>query len=120
MATAVWPDTVPDGPERGSYAEQRIPNGSQFQPRVGPPTQFRTTTLQVSSIRASFSWTTEQRDAFLSFYDDNLDGGVKPFLWTNPAYGVQGRYLFDIQNGPQIQDNGYDRYIVAVNMFKLS
>jgi len=118
MGIAVWPTAVPDGPESGTYAETRIPNGSTFQPDVGPPTQFRRTTLKVSSVRATFSWSTAQRDAFLSFYDDDLDGGVRPFLWTNPVYNVEGRYSFDIASGPQISDSGYDRYAVTLTMFR--
>lgn len=120
MASPVWPTaTVPANPEAGTYSEQRLQSGSSFQPDVGPPSQFRRTTLKASNIKATFSWTGAQKTAFFAFYDDDLDGGTRPFLWTNPVYGVEERYVFDIGNGPQVSDAGYDRYAVTVSIFRL-
>lgn len=120
MADATWPATLPEKPERDGYNEDVTPNVSSFDPDVGPPTAWRRSTLDGRKIRMSFVFTNSQRDTFLTFYRSTLFDGVRPFLWTNPSYGVEKRYLFDPKTPPAIESIGHEFWKIQVSVFKLN
>ncbi len=120
MSDPSWPVDVPSEPESNDYRETLLPNVASFKPDVGPPTAWRRSTLDGGSIQASFVLTYAQRDSFKTFYRTTLKDGTLPFLWTNPAYGVSGRYLFDPENPPQFQSIGAALWRVGTAIIKLA
>lgn len=120
MSDAVWPVSIPSEPEQGDYRETITPNLSSFTPDVGLPTSWRRSTLDSAEIQASFRLTYAQRDAFKTFFRDTLADGSRAFRWTNPAYGVEARYIFDPKSPPQFQPIGGALWRVGVSLIKVA
>lgn len=120
MADPVWPTNVPFEPETSSYNEEILNANSTFQPDIGPPTTQRRSTLQATSISAVILLTQTERENFLTFYYTTLQNGSLPFLWDNPVYSTQGRYLFDPETPPSLPAAGFNLYRLTFRAFKVA
>lgn len=120
MGDPIWPtSTVPDAPEQRDYEEKLSINAATFEPDVGPPTMFRRSTLDGAAIKCTIIMSEAERDAFKTFYRTTLRDGTRAFKWTNPAYGVEGRHLFDPGNPPTFKNIGAALWQVGLNIIRI-
>ncbi len=121
MADAAWPTgSVPFEPEQSGYSEEITSNLASFSPDTGMPSVWRRSTLQGSKVSATIIMSGTELAAFQTFFRTTLGDGSLPFTWTNPAYGVSKRWMFDPGSPPQWAAFGFDIYRVQLSILKLS
>jgi len=120
MGDYTWPEAIPSEPEQSGYEEKLSINAGIFEPDVGPPTMWRRSTLDGAAIKGNIIMTTAERDLFKTFYRTTLRDGTRPFLWTNPAYGVEARHIFDPGNPPTFQAIGAALWRVGLQIIRLA
>jgi hypothetical protein len=118
MSDAAWPETVSSEPEQSDYREVLTPNLGTFKLDIGTPVSWQRSTLDSAAIRASFLfYTNAERDDFWTWWRETLKGGVKPFTWTNPAYGTPARYIFG--EPPQFTAIGPSQWRLDVELVRI-
>ena len=90
-----WPVAdLPFFAEHGTWSEGLEPNVVNFPVEVGPAKRRRRTYLPSTKVQFQRIISSAQLEAFLDFYEDDLESGVLTFTAIDPRTEVSTEYEF--------------------------
>lgn len=110
----LYPSTLQDNFNRGSF--NRVPgnNISITEMEVGPIKKRRRSTLRRDSINGSILLKDNtEYNTFMNWFTSTLQDGLKEFFFNDPATGTQLTVTFK-KNGMAINDVGFQTYKAAM------
>lgn len=94
MSLPAWPATLPQAPDRRSWTGGPREDRAVFEPDLGPPMLRARTTVDTTVWTATFPRLTfAQVETFRAFWHDDLRRGTLPFLWVDPVFGDEARWI---------------------------
>lgn len=116
--SGTWPVSLPTNVLQNGYRE-RQPAGSAIRTpmEVGPAKQRNRFTAINLPIVCTFEMTSAQLDIFWAFYRDTLGNGAGLFDGLpHVRTGATVMHRFDISQPPEAQADGWDSYLVTVQL----
>jgi len=110
----LYPSTLQDNFERGSF--NRVPGNNVVysQMDVGPSKKRRRSTLRRDTINGSILLKDNtEYSTFMTWYTSTLQDGVRDFFFDDPALGTQMTVSFE-EGGMQIRHVGFQTYSVSM------
>lgn len=95
-----WPETLPTSMFAG-LTDRREPTARRSSNDTGPANQRKRYTAAVRKISTPFSCNNTQRIIFDAFWDDDLEGGVLSFNWTDPVSNATVSFRFIATEPPE-------------------
>lgn len=83
-----WPDELPRHFERQGYAADLGEGRGRSRPTLGPAKMRRRSRAVPEKISGKMRMRRWQLQRFLDFYNDDIGGGVLPFLFPDPMGGL--------------------------------
>lgn len=116
-----WPSTLPQLPDRDSWSGGPVDQRASFQPDYGVPIFRRRTSASVIQYETSFrALTRDQRDIFISFYENDLSGGVLSFEWIEPMTSTNRLWLIGRRDPPYtLTTIGYEAHDLSLTLVRL-
>ena len=108
MPAPIWPLDLPQRPQSKGYT-RKLPNNQLRSEMDGGPDKVRGKGKAEATVdTVTYVMRDAQRDLFLSFVEDTLQGGVLCFDWPHPTLGryVRARMVASSDNIANIQPWG--------------
>ena len=87
MSIVTWPDELPSF-SLTSWSWKRGASIIESEMELGPPKRRRRSTASPDSVSGVLHLTASQIDVFRNFVDNDLGGGVLPFVWHDFVAGA--------------------------------
>lgn len=87
-----WPSTLPQLVRRGDFQVEAVRPKVSFEPDEGLAIERRKGSVDIDDMACTVYLKTQPVDQlaiFRRFVDDDLDGGVQPFIFRHPLTGGQ-------------------------------
>lgn len=124
MASAQWPESLPQLPVRGGYGRKKMSQKKASKTDKGLYKVRRRYTGTVFEVTATYKLTETQKAAFQEFHDDTLGDGILSFDWPDPESGTdpltltEVRFKPDEQTSYELKPSGA-RWVVTVTLWTL-
>lgn len=91
----VWPEAFLQSPDRRGWDGAPLDDRAVFEPDAGPPLARARTTGATWSFQGRFATVSDaELGPFLTFWEETLVAGTRPFLFRDPRTGGLRRWLF--------------------------
>ena len=116
MALSTWPSSLPERFEPQGFSLQPVSQTIETPVDVGPVRLRRRSSLSVVRINGSVQLDSAQRDTFITFYMQTLQGGSLSFNWNHPYDASQSVTMKFVKPDPKLTVIGSLEFRAAINL----
>ncbi|MEN2977859.1 hypothetical protein P7L78_19085 [Tistrella bauzanensis] len=120
MSDPVWPEALPQAPQRDGYQESTPDVLLESKPDIGPAKTRPLATSGEAALTVRYRMSGVQLVTFRAWFSTTLAHGARPFVWPDPVSGEVARVRITKPVPAWVPAaNLADRWDLTINLMRL-